>query len=336
VTRAWRIDGVGLDGLRLETRGLPEPGFGEVRVRMQAAAINQRDLAILNGLYPNPRGIIPFSDGAGIVEKVGGGVTEFLPDDAVITSFYPYWESGPANARNHSASLGCEIDGVLAEHAIFPASALVAAPHSLSPIAAATLPCAGLTAWSALFVEGHLRAGETVLIQGTGGVAIFALQLARLAGARVIVLTSDAAKAKRAEELGAELTINYRQYPEWAEQVLAATGGEGVDLIIEVGGQETLPQSLACVRVGGRISVIGVLSGLIAEVPLPPILFRHVHLTGITVGHRSDLAALCRAIDLNGLKPVIDEVFSFAKAPSCYQALPLGKHFGKLAITMGS
>ena len=334
MSRAWRLDGVGIESLRLETRALPEPGAGEVRVRMTAAAINHRDLGILAGAYPTKANVIPLSDGAGVIEAVGPGVSHWAAGDAVISSFYPDWEGGPANAANHARSLGCETDGVLAEHTILPASALIRAPQTLDPAAAATLPCAGLTAWSALFTEGHLRAGETVLIQGTGGVAIFALQLARMAGARAIVLTSDAAKAERACSLGADHIINYRETPEWAEAVLAATNGEGVDLIIELGGQDTLPKSLNCVKVGGRICIIGVLSGLVAPVPVPPILFRHIHLTGITVGHRSDLAALVRAVDANGIVPIVDGSFDFADARDAYRALPQAKHFGKLVVTM--
>ena len=334
MTRAWHLDGVGFDTLALRPHQPGEPGPGEVRVRMAAAAINHRDLGIAAGAYPNPAGVIPFSDGAGVVEAVGPGVTGLSPGDAVISSFYPWWESGPATAANHRASLGCEIDGVLAELVVQPAEAFVRAPRSLTLAAAATLPCAGLTAWSALFTEGRLTAGQTVLIQGTGGVAIMALQLARMAGARAIVLSGDPAKARRAEALGAECVIDYRRHPAWAGEVLAATGGEGADLIIELGGQETLPQSLECVKVGGRISVIGVLSGLVAAIPLPPILFRHVHLTGITVGHRADLAALCAAIDATGLEPVIDAEFPFAEANRAYAALAAGRHFGKLVVTV--
>lgn len=334
MSRAWHLDGVGIETLRLATRAIPEPGAGEVLVRVEAAAINHRDLGILHGAYPTAQGVIPFSDGAGVVEAIGPGVTGLALGDAVISSFYPYWESGRANASNHAQSLGCEIDGMLAEHAVVPASGLTKAPATLTPASAATLPCAGLTAWSALFTEGQLRSGETVLIQGTGGVAIFALQLARMIGARAIVLTSDQVKATRALAMGADLTIDYRQCPEWSNEVMAATGGQGADLIVEIGGQDTLPQSLNCVKVGGRISFIGVLSGLVAQVPLPPILFRHVHLTGLTVGHREDLAALVRAVDANGIEPVVDQSFGFSDALGAYQALPLGRHFGKIVVSM--
>lgn len=334
MTRAWRLEGAGADTLSLIPHTPGVPGPGEVRVRMQAAAINNRDLAIAAGAYPNPPGIIPFSDGAGIVEQIGPGVEEFAPGDSVISCFYPAWESGPATARNHRQSLGCEMDGVLAEAIVLPATALVHAPKSLTPEAAATMPCAGLTAWTALFTEGGLRAGQTVLIMGTGGVAVFALQLARLVGARSIVLSGSEAKAERARSMGAEVVIDYRRHPDWAQLVLDVTGGEGADLIIELGGQDTLPQSLQCVKVGGKICVIGVLSGLVAAVPVPPILFRHIHITGITVGHRDDLQALCSAVDANALEPVIDARFAFEDAVSAYQALPLGRHFGKLVVTI--
>lgn len=336
MSRSWHLDGVGIETLRLGTRSKLEPKAGEVLVRVQAAAINHRDLGILYGAYPALSGVIPFSDGAGVVESVGFGVTNWMPGDAVISTFYPHWESGPANAANHAQSLGCEIDGMLTEHAIVPATALTKAPLSLSPTAAATLPCAGLTAWTALFSEGNLRPGETVLIQGTGGVAIFALQLSQMVGARAIVLTSDETKAARAKKMGADVTINYLKNPAWADEVLAATGGIGADLIVELGGQDTLPQSLNCVKVGGRICVIGVLSGLIAQVPLPPILFRHIQLTGITVGHRQDLAALVTAVDANGLEPVVDKVYEFSDAAAAYSELPSGQHFGKKVVSIFS
>lgn len=334
MTFAWRLEGVGAETLALRAHEPAPLGPFDVRVRMQAAAINHRDLGIAAGAYPNLRGVIPFSDGAGSVVEVGSAVDTFSPGDLVITSFYPDWQSGPASGRNHRRSLGCEMDGVLAHEVVLPAAALVRAPRTLSPQSAATLPCAGLTAWSALFTEGQLQPGQTVLVQGTGGVALFAVQLARLIGARPIVITGDEAKAERVQALGATTVINYRQYPDWAEQVLNATDGEGADVIVELGGQETLPRSLECIKVGGRISVVGVLSGLVAPVPLPPILFRHVHLNGITVGPREDLEKLCQAVDANGLQPVIDRTFAFDEVPAAYASLPLGRHFGKLVVTI--
>lgn len=332
--KAWRLQGAGIDLLRLESAAIPEPGHGEVLVRVRAASINHRDLGILTGSYANQPGIIPFSDGAGTVEKLGPGVTSFAPGDNVISCFYPFWESGPANRDNHRASLGCEMDGMLTEYAIVPASGLVRKPVTIDHAMASTLPCAGLTAWSALFTEGRLQAGQTVLIQGTGGVAIFALQLARMVGARIIMLSGNEAKIERARMMGADVAINYRQHPNWAPMIFDATNGQGADLVIELGGQDTLPQSLNCVKVGGRISVIGVLSGIVAQIPLLPILFRHIHMTGITVGHRSDFRSLCSAIDQNEIKPVIDSHFGLEDVPASYEALLQGEHFGKLVVEL--
>jgi len=318
--------------LTLIDEAIPTPGPGEVLVRMKAASINYRDLGIIGGVYPEKPGVVPFSDGAGIVEAVGAGVTSVKPGDAVASCFYPHWESGPATSANHRASLGCEVDGVLAELAIVPASGLVPKPASLSFAEAATLPCAGLTAWSALFTEGKLLPGQTVVIQGTGGVALFALQFVRMIGARAILLSGSDDKLARGAAMGADVGINYRTTPDWAPAVIEATGGEGADLIVELGGGATLANSLNAIRTGGRISIIGVLAGLVAEVPIPPILFRHVHMNGITVGHREDFLAMNAAIEANAIRPVIDRSFAFAQAADAYAALPKGEHFGKLVI----
>lgn len=333
--KRYRLMGSGAQTLGLADETVPVPGPGEALVRMRAAAINYRDLGIIGGAYPNKPGVVPLSDGAGIVEAVGAGVTSVRPGDAVASCFYPYWESGPATSANHRASLGCEIDGVLAELAIVPASGLVAKPAGLDFTEAATLPCAGLTAWTALFTEGRLLPGQTVVIQGTGGVALFALQFTTMIGARTILLSGSDAKLERARSMGADVTINYRTTPDWAAAVLDATGGEGADLIVELGGGATLANSLNCIRTGGRISIIGVLGGLVAEVPIPPILFRHIHMTGITVGHREDFQTMCAAIDANGITPVIDRTFAFADAAGAYTHLPKGEHFGKLVIEIG-
>lgn len=329
--RRWQIEGVGIEALKLNDAPVPMPGHGEVLVRVKAAAINARDLGILAGHYPNKPDVVPFSDGAGIIEAVGPGVSGFAAGDAVMGCFYPFWKSGPAD-ENNRASLGCNLDGMLAEYALVPASGLVLKPATLDFAEAATLPCAALTAWTALYTEGGLRPGQTVLVQGTGGVAIFALQLAKLSHARVILLSGSDAKLERAKTLGADVGINYRETPEWSAAVLDATGGKGADIIVEVGGQDTLAQSLGSVRVGGRISVVGVLSGLVASVPVPPILFRHIYLSGITVGHRTDFRALAAAVDVAGLKPVIDRRFAFEDAVSVFADLPTGNHFGKLVV----
>jgi NADPH:quinone reductase-like Zn-dependent oxidoreductase len=327
--RRWQLDG---GALALMQCGTPTPGPGEVVVAMKAAAINSRDLGILAGVYPNKTALVPLSDGAGIVAAVGAGVEGWAVGDAVAGCFYPYWESGAATADNHRASLGCEIDGVLAELALIPATGLVAKPASLSFAEAATLPCAALTAWTALFTEGGLLPGQHVLIEGTGGVACFAIQFARMAGAEITVISSDDAKLARARAMGADHGINYRTVPDWDGRVLAQTGGRGVDLVVELGGAETLPRATACVTVGGRICVIGVLSGLVAPLPVPNLLFRHIAIQGITVGHRQDFLAMNRAIDAAGIKPVIDSHIGFADAQAAFAALPGGRHIGKIVI----
>ncbi len=330
--KAYRLFEPGQAGLRCVDEQIPQPGAGEVLVRLAAASINYRDLGILAGFYPNKPGVIPFSDGAGTVEAVGAGVRGFAAGDAVVGCFYADWQAGPATAANHAASLGCEHDGVLAEHICLPATALVHKPASLDFAEAATLPCAALTAWSALFTEGNVRPGQHVLVQGTGGVALFALQFACMAGAEVTVISGSDEKLERARSLGARHLINYRSTPDWAARALEITGGHGVDLVVELGGADTLAQSMRCVAVGGHISVIGVLSGLEAKISVPDMLFRHIRLCGITVGHREDFIAMNRAMDQHGIQPVIDTRFGFDEAPLAYEALPRGLHFGKLVI----
>ena len=330
--KAYRLHGPGLAGLSCHEEAIPQPGAGEVLVRIAAASINYRDLGILAGAYPNPPGVIPLSDGAGIVEATGPGVRGFSAGDAVVGCFYADWQAGPATAANHAQSLGCERDGVLAEYVCVPATGLVHKPATLDFAEASTLPCAALTAWSALFTEGNLRPGQHVLVQGTGGVALFALQFARMAGAEITVISGSDAKLERARELGATHTINYRATPEWSARALEITAGRGVDLIVELGGADTLAQSMRCITVGGHISVIGVLSGLDAKIFVPDMLFRHIRLCGITVGHREDFLAMNRAIDHHRIEPVIDTHFGFDEAALAYEALPRGLHVGKLVI----
>jgi NADPH:quinone reductase-like Zn-dependent oxidoreductase len=330
--KAYRLQESGAAGLVCAEESIPVPGAGEVLVRLGAASINSRDLGILAGFYPNKRGVIPLSDGAGTVEAVGPGVQGLAAGDAVVGCFYADWQAGPATAGNHAASLGCEHDGVLAEHICLPATALVHKPVSLDFAEAATLPCAALTAWSALFTEGNLRPGQHVLVQGTGGVATFAMQFARMAGAEVTVISGSDEKLERARTLGATHVVNYRETTDWGSRVQEITGGRGVDLVVELGGADTLAQSMRCVAVGGHISVIGVLSGVEAKISVPDMLFRHIRLCGITVGHREDFLAMNRAIDLHGIQPVIDTRFGFDEAALAYEALPRGQHFGKLVI----
>ncbi|RMH16039.1 MAG: NAD(P)-dependent alcohol dehydrogenase [Acidobacteria bacterium] len=333
--KAYEIrDGFGLDHLLLSERPAPTPGPGEVVVRVRATSLNYRDLLTVTGHY-NPKQklpLVPCSDAAGEVVAVGGGVSSVAVGDRVMTLFAPYWQAGAPTRQRLRNTLGGPLDGTLAERILLPAEGVVPLPPHLSYEAAATLPCAALTAWSALVTHGGVTAGDTVLVQGTGGVSIFALQIGLLLGARVIVTSKSDAKLERAKELGAWRTINYRRTPQWGVETRRLTGGRGVDHVVEVGGAGTLEQSLQAIRFGGTISVIGVLAGVAGELSIIPILMQHVRLQGILVGHREGCEAMCRAFDAHRLEPVIDRVFPFDEAPDALRYLAGGEHFGKIVV----
>ena len=309
------------------------PGPGEVTVEIQASSINYRDLGIQAGFYPSRQGVVPLSDGAGTIVAVGEGVLGLVPGQLVASCFYPFWEAGPATARNHSASLGCEMDGLLRHRATLPETAFIETPEHLTATQAATLPCAAVTAWAALITRGALVPGEHVLVQGTGGVAVFAVQFAKAMGAKVTVISSSDEKLARIRDLGADNTVNYREHPQWSDRVNDLLGGESIDLAIELGGAETLAQSLNCIRVGGRVSVIGVLSGNEAQVVISDILRKWVSLNGITVSHREDFRAMSRFMAAHLITPVIDHEVAFDQAETAYGELGAGQHFGKIVIT---
>jgi NADPH:quinone reductase-like Zn-dependent oxidoreductase len=334
--KAFQIVGsFGLENLKLVELPEPQPGPGQVLLRMRAASLNYRDLLVVKGQY-NPRiplPKIPLSDGAGEVSAVGAGVTRVKPGDRVVSCFMPAWIEGALTQEKGDSSLGGFADGVLAERSLLNAEGVLPMPAHLSFEEAATLPCAALTAWNALFVTDHVQPGSTVLVQGTGGVSLFALQFARLAGARVIVTSSSDQKLARTRELGASEGINYKSTPDWDKEVRRLTGGRGVDHIVEVGGAGTLNRSLACVRIGGTISMIGVLSGGAAEVRTVMILHRTARVIGIYVGSRAMFEDMNRAICLHGLHPVIDRAFPFTEAPAALRHMESGSHFGKIALT---
>lgn len=324
----------GVDALKLANRPTPEPGPGEALVRIHASSINYRDLATI--LDPVARGLpyprIPNSDGAGTVVAVGPGVTRWKPGDRVAGCFFQRWPDGPIDADAMASALGGALDGVLAEAVALREDGLVAIPDHLTFEEAATLPCAALTAWRALVEEGGLKAGETVLLLGTGGVSIFALQFAKLHGARVIITSSDDGKLERARDMGADDTVNYRATPDWDRAVLDLTGGTGVDHVVEVGGPGTLQRSVEAVRVGGRIALIGILSG--GEVNPTPIMRKSVRLTGIYVGSQRMFEDMNRAIAHHRLKPVIDHSFPFQEARDAYRRMKSAGHFGKIVISL--
>jgi NADPH:quinone reductase-like Zn-dependent oxidoreductase len=323
----------GLD--RLELIEMPDPGppdQGEIRVRLHASSLNYHDYLVATGRIRTADGRIPMSDGAGVVEAVGEGVTEFTVGDHVISCFFPEWHDGPPTVGEFSTVPGDGVDGYAREAAVRPATWFTRAPRGLSHAEAATLPTAGLTAWRALVVDGGLKAGDVVLALGTGGVSIFALQIAKMMGATVIATSSSDEKLERVRAMGADLTINYRQHADWGARARDWTSGRGVDHVIEVGGPGTLAQSIAAVRVGGHISLIGVLTGLGGEVPTAALMAKQARLQGLIVGNRRHQVELVRAIEATGLRPVIDRSFAFAEIADAFRHEESGVHFGKICL----
>ncbi len=324
----------GLDNLRVVERPVPKPRRQEVVVRVRAAALNYRDVEIVRGTYHTrfPLPLVPLSDGVGEVVAVGDDVTRVRVGDRVCSTFWQRWAAGSFDMAESSSQLGGPIDGLLSEYASLDEQGVVLAPEHLSDVEAATLPCAAVTAWHALVTEGALKAGESVLVLGTGGVSLFALQFAAAAGARVIVTSSSDEKIERAKALGAFAGVNYRRQLDWAEVVLDLTGGRGVDHVIEVGGPESFAQSLRAVRVGGQINVIGYLGGTEGTINPLDIFRRQVRVRGIPVGSRASFEAMNRAIQVNQLRPVVDHVYPWMEAASALRHVESGSHFGKVAL----
>jgi NADPH:quinone reductase-like Zn-dependent oxidoreductase len=324
-----------LDHLRMGERQVPVPGPHQVLLRMRAASLNYRDLVVLRRGYGAASGalpLIPLSDGVGEVVSLGAGVSRVALGERVCPMFMPHYLGGEPTAARLGRTLGGPLDGVMAEMMAIDEQAVATVPAHLSDEQAATLPCAALTAWSAMVSYGGVKAGDRVLVQGTGGVSVFALQFAKLQGAHVTVISSSDDKLARARALGADDGLNYRHTPEWGKALRTRVGGDGFDHIIDVGGQQTLEQSLRAVRAGGTISLIGVLSGGNLELKLGPIVTRHVRLQGITVGSRDGFEAMSRAIAQHGVQPVVDRVFHFDALPEALAFLARGEHFGKLCI----
>lgn len=333
--KAWEIVSAGgIEALALNERDAPRPGPGEVLVRMRASAINYRDLSTVEN--PGPRNIpyprIPNSDGAGEVVETGPEVTNWRAGDRVIGCFFQDWPAGPISADAMATALGGPIDGVLAEQAVLRAAGLVAIPDHLSFEEAATLPCAAVTAWNCLIEGGGLKAGEAVLLLGTGGVSIFALQVAVMQGARVIMTSSSDEKLARVRAMGAAETINYRDTSDWDARVLELTDGRGVDHVVEVGGAGTLEKSIAAVRIGGRIAYIGILTG--GAIDPTAIMRKSVRLQGVYVGSRAMFEDMNRALALHSLHPVIDRVFPFAEARDAFLHMKAAAHFGKIVVSI--
>ncbi|TDN59235.1 NAD(P)-dependent alcohol dehydrogenase [Paraburkholderia sp. BL10I2N1] len=332
--RCARMEGIA--GLELrEEPDLPSPGPHQVLMKVNASSLNFRELLFMNGalgdsLRPD---FIPASDGAGTVVAVGSRVRRVKPGDRVVATFYDNWTGGTIPQHADTLGRGAIVEGMLRDRALLSEEELVTIPDHLSDEEAATLPCAALTAWNALCLHAPLLPGQSVVVQGTGGVSIFALQLARFFGARVIATSSSDAKLARLAALGADATINYRDTPQWADAVLEFTGGQGADLIVEVGGAATFAQSVAAARKGGRISVVGMLTG--APSPGDGFFMRGLSIAPIHVGSRQDFEAMNRAIDFHRLKPVIDSTFPFADVPDALRHLESQRHFGKIVIRHG-
>ena len=323
----------GLDRLKLVD--MPEPPaakVGEIRVRIHACSVNFHDYAVVRGFLPSADGRIPMADGAGVVEAVGAGVSEFAVGDRVVSGFFPLWQDGPAVIADFSTTPGDGLDGYAREVVVTPATWFTKAPKGFSHAEAATLTTAGLTAWRALVVEGQLKAGDTVLVMGTGGVSIFALQFAKKMGATVIATSSVDKKLERLRSLGADHTINYNKDPEWGAMVQQITGGIGVDHVVETGGPGTLPQSIEAVRIGGRIVLIGTLTRQQGDLPLTNLMRKQARLQGVVVGSRRQQQEMVRGIEVMGLKPVIDSSFGLEHLADAFRHEETRQHFGKIAI----
>lgn len=325
----------GLDQIRLVEIDPPAPPkAGEILVRLQASSLNFHDLAVAAGVLPTAEGRIPLSDGAGVVEEVGEGVTAFKVGDLVVSVFFPLWQDGPPLVDNFSLTPGDGLDGYARERVVVPAQWFTHAPKGYSAAQAATLTTAGLTAWRAL-ADGGIKAGDRVLILGTGGVSIFALQFAKMMGATVAATSSSDEKLERVKAMGADHVINYKSVEAWGQAALDWTGGVGFDHVVEVGGPATLPQSITATRLGGQIALIGVLTGVAGPVPTVALMNRQIRLRGLTVGPRRQQVDMIRAIDAAGLLPVIDRHFALEDLAQGLAYLKSGGHFGKIAIDIG-
>jgi NADPH:quinone reductase-like Zn-dependent oxidoreductase len=324
----------GLDKIVIEDRPQPSAGPGQVLVRVHANSLNFHDFAVVSGMIPPTDGRIPMSDGAGEVVAVGEGVTLFKTGDQVVSTFFPSWLDGGPTLPGQIGVPGDHVDGFAAEYVAMPQTAFTRLPKGWTLAEASTLPCAALTAWRALMVEARIKPGDFVLTQGTGGVSIFAVQFAKAAGATVIATSSSQAKLDQLKALGADHLINYKDEPKWGPGAMALTGGRGVDAVVEIGGPGTLTQSIMACRVGGHISLIGVLTGVSGEVPTALVMNKNVDIKGVTVGSRAQQLDMIAAIEANGIKPVIDSTFPLDQISAAFAHQISQKHFGKICLAL--
>ena len=323
----------GLDTLLPATAEDPgQPGPGQIRVKLAASSLNYHDFAVVTGMIPAAAGRIPMSDGAGTVEAVGAGVTQYKVGDLVVSTFFPEWIDGAPPATAFRGVPGDGIDGYAVEAVVASELSFTRVPAGYTAAEAATLTCAGLTAWRALFVDNAVKPGSTVLIQGSGGVSVFALQFAKAAGAHVIATSSSDAKLERLKSLGADELINYKETPAWGAKVLELTGGAGVDCVVEIGGAGTLDQSMMATRVGGHVALIGVLAGFAGPVQTALLMAKNLRVQGLTVGSRAQQLAMIKGIEGNGIKPVISDHFPLDNLADAFRHQAANKHFGKIVV----
>ncbi|QGG58576.1 zinc-binding dehydrogenase [Paenibacillus sp. B01] len=334
--KALQLQGkLGMEGVSLASRSIPEPGPGEALVRIRAVSLNARDAGFIEGVYgwDLAQPLVLGSDAVGEIMRLGPGTSRFAVGERVSGIFFQEWISGEVTVESRASSLGGPLDGVFSEYRVFPEQSLVAVPAYLSDAEAAALPCAAVTARQAIVEEGRVKAGDTVVVQGTGGVAVFALQLAKLQGARVIVLSSREDKLQRARELGADEGINYREHPEWEREVLRLTGGRGADHVLDVGGADTLNRSVESLRQGGRISLVGLLSGGAVEgFRIVPAIQHRARLQAVSVGSRDMFEAMIRALEQHRLRPAIDRVYPLERYEEAFARLTAGEHVGKIVL----
>jgi NADPH:quinone reductase-like Zn-dependent oxidoreductase len=335
--RALEIgDGAGLDAIRLVERPDPTPGPDEVLLRMKAVSLNYRDLLTALGSVGRTPAVTPFSDGCGVVEAIGANVTRVKVGDRVATLFFEHWIAGRATPQTRATALGAGGRAAGAELVVLHEDGVSKVPDFLTDHGVATLPCAALTAWRGLFEDADLEPGDTVVLQGTGGVSIFGLQFAHAAGMRTVITSSSDEKLDRAHRLGADHLVNYKTTPEWSGPVRDATGGRGADFVMEVGGADTLPESMKSIRIGGHIAIIGVLSGFSQALQFGAMIATSARLVGLSVGSRDMFEAMCRSMELRGITPVVDKVFDWTEAKAAFMAMRAGEHFGKIVLDFGA
>ncbi|RUV03661.1 NAD(P)-dependent alcohol dehydrogenase [Mesorhizobium sp. M6A.T.Cr.TU.017.01.1.1] len=324
----------GLENLKLVEEDCPKPGPGELLVRIRACSLNFHDSMVALGNKPCADGRIPLSDGAGQVIAASDDVQQFKAGDAVVSTYWPHWLAGEPTPANKTGELGDDVDGYAREYVCMPWHAFTRAPADFTHMEAATLTCAGVTAWKALMVCGQVKPGDTVLVLGTGSVSLFALQFAKIAGARVIATSSSEEKLEKLKRFGADIVVNYKAVPDWGQKVRILTDGRGVDHVIEVGGPGTLAQSITACGMGGHIALIGVLTGFAGQVSIPALFSNQIRISGISIGSRADQEDMIRAIEANRLKPAIDRGFPLQEIANAFKYYESQKHFGKVCLEL--